>query len=208
MTPKSAKKRSEQFLRKHAVEINPSLPLIESLDKLAPQTAEAVASRAVVLSHIICLGFGETGQRMTESLTDCGLLGSASSHERALLESDAISDQDKVNCTWLIECAQSLAYCLGITDLDPFQQADDDLASHIPFAFTDPSDFIGSAKLRPIYDIYLQADLHYRLHWAARNVRVTGGECPVQEGFIRERRKPLDWVIGVSDDWDEIPMDT
>ena len=48
-------------------------------------------------------------------------------------------------------------------------------------------------------------------HWAARNARLTGSECPIQEGFIAERRKPLDWVIGVSDEWDEwdeIPMDT
>jgi hypothetical protein len=82
------------------------------------------------------------------------------------------------------------------------------LASNFPPAFTDPTPFIESATLRSFDDIYLQADRHYRLHWAARNARLTGSDCPIEEGFIRERRKPLDWVIGVADDWDEIPMDT
>ena len=71
-----------------------------------------------------------------------------------------------------------------------------------------PAAFIASAALRPFEEIYRQADLHYRLHWAARNARLTGAEFPVTEGFIRERRKALDWVIGVEPDWDEIPSDT
>ena len=79
----------------------------------------------------------------------------------------------------------------------------------IPPAFSDPSDFIKGATLRSFDDIYAQADLHCRMHWAARNSRLTGAECPVKEGFfIAERRKPLDWVIGVEADWDEVPMDT
>ena len=101
-----------------------------------------------------------------------------------------------------------LATVLGLVDLDPFRQCDDDLASNFPAAFADPADFIRNATLRPFVDVYQQADLHYRLHWAARNSRLTGQECPIQEGFIAERRKPLGWVIGVADDWDEIPMDT
>ena len=208
MTPDAAKTSSESFLREHRIAINPNLPIIETLDELTPQTAQAVATRGAVLSYIIGLGFGGTGEQIKPALKEHGLLESLSANELHLVNSDVISDQDKINCTWLTECAQSLAYCLGLADLDPFRPCDDDLAENFPEPFTDPKPFIESATLRPFDDIYCQADLHYRIHWAARNSRITGNDCPIKEGFIRERRKPLDWVLGVEDDWDEIPMDT
>ena len=208
MNPEDAKTRSEAFLREHGIEINPTLPLLETHDELSPQSADAVATRAVILSYVIGLGFGQTGERMKQPLVDFGLFDTASPNEQRLLNAATISEQDKINCTWLTECVQSLGYCLGLVELDPFSQCDNDLASNFPTAFREPSEFIRNATLRPFDDIYQQADLHYRLHWAARNSRLTGTDCPIQEGLIGERRKPLDWVIGVADDWDEIPMDT
>ena len=208
MTPDAAKASSESFLREHGIEINPNLPIIETLDELTPQTAQAVATRGAILSYIIGFAFGGTGEQMKPALVEYGLLDALSANELNLVNSDAVSDQDKIDCEWLTECAQSLAYCLGLADLDPFRSCDDDLASNFPDPFTDPKPFIESATLRPFDDIYAQADLHYRIHWAARNSRLTGAACPIKEGFIRERRKPLDWIIGVENDWDEIPMDT
>jgi hypothetical protein len=32
--------------------------------------------------------------------------------------------------------------------------------------------------------------------------------APRSEEVLRERRKALDWVIGVEADWDEVPSDT
>ena len=208
MTPDAAKASSESFLREHGIEINPNLPIIETLDELTPQTAQAVATRGAILSYIIGFAFGGTGEQMKPALVEYGLLDALSANELNLVNSDAISDQNKIDCEWLTEGAQSLAYCLGLADLDPFRPCDDDLASNFPAPFTDPKPFIQSAMLRPFSDIYGQADLHYRIHWAARNSRLTGAACPIKEGFIRERRKPLDWIIGVENDWDEIPMDT
>jgi len=132
----------------------------------------------------------------------------ASQSERKLLSSSQISERDKINAQWQVECVQSLAWCLGIVELDPFRGCDDDLAQHFPKPFTDPSEFFNTATLRPFEEIYQQADLHFRLHWAARNARLRGQNSKVNEEMIQERRKALDWVIGVDADWDEIPMDT
>lgn len=208
MTPEDAKSQSEAYLREHGIEVNSTLPTIETQAELSPQSADAVATRAVVLGYVIGLGFGQTGDRMKQPLVEFGLLNDASENEKRLLSASSISDQDKINCTWFTECVQSLGYCLGLVELDPFSQCDDDLAQNFPAAFVDPRDFIRNATLRAFDEIYQQADLHYRLHWAARNSRLTGTECPIKEGFIAERRKPLDWVIGVEDNWDEIPLDT
>ncbi len=210
MSPEDIKSRNEALLRERGVQVNPNLPVIETVDELSPQTAEAVATRTVVLTYIIGLGYGQTGERMKRALVDFGLFDDVSDKEQELLNATKISKQDEINCAWLSECVQSLAYCLGMVELDPFQNCDDDLASEFPPSFTDPSTFIASATLRPFLDIYQQADLHYRLHWAARNHRwrLWRPRFPVKESLIAERRKPLDWVIGVEAEWDEVSLDT
>lgn len=208
MTPVLAKAASHEFLRLHSIEINENLPLIETINELRPQDGRSVAIRSIVLSHVIGLGFGADAKRLQASLRDFGLFEYASPKERELLSKAEHTQQEKVNATWLVECVQSLAWCLGLVDLDPFRHCDDNLASHFPPPFGDPSSFISHAKLRPLDEIYQQVDLHYRLHWAARNARLTGRLCKIAEGFISERRKALDWTIGVELDWDEVPLDT
>lgn len=208
MTPGVAKSQSHEFLRSHSVEVNDALPLIEALHELMPQNAHSVATRIMVLSHVIGIGFGADTRRLKAALDEFGLFEHASAREQELLSRTEHSQQEKVNATWLTECVQSLAWCLGLVELDPFRQCDEDLASYFPPPFTDPRGFIAESVLRPLHEIYQQADLHYRLHWAARNARLMGTQSPVHEGLISERRKALDWVIGVEADWDEIPLDT
>lgn len=208
MTSALAKATSHEFLRRHCVEVNQTLPLIEALEELSPQDAPSVATRSVVLSYVIGIGFGADAPRLKASLDGSGLYGHASAHERALLSRSEHTSQEKVEAMWLTECVQSLAWCLGLVELNPFQRCDDDLASHFPRPFTDPTGFISTASLRPIDEIYQQVDLHYRLHWAAGNARLMGRLSTVDEGLISERRKALDWVIGAERDWDAIPLDT
>ena len=127
---------------------------------------------------------------------------------RELLSKAEYTQQEKVNAVWLVECVQGLAWCLSLVELDPFKHCDDNLASHFPQPFGNPSKFISQAKLRPLGEIFQQVDLHYRLHWAARNARLRGRSCKIAEGFISERRKALDWAIGVELDWDRVPLNT
>jgi hypothetical protein len=208
MTPALAKAASHEFLRRHAIEVNETLPLIEAVEELTPQDAGSVATRSVVLSYVLGIGFGADARRLKASLEQFGLYEHASTREHDLLSKSQHTQQDRVNATWLTECVQSLAWCMGLVDLDPFRKYDDDLATHFPPPFTDPRGFIADAVLRPTEEIYQQADLHYRLHWAARNARLVRTRSTVDEGLISERRKALDWVIGVEADWDEIPLDT
>jgi hypothetical protein len=208
MTPALAKTASHEFLRRHRVEVNEMLPLLQSIEELRPQDARSVATRIVVLNHVIGIGFGANAGRLRASLEEFGLFKHASAGEHDLLSRSEHTQQQKLNAIWLVECVQSLAWCLGLVELDPFQRCDDDLASHFPRPFTDPREFISQASLRPLDEIYQQADLHYRLHWAARNARLMGQQSRLEEGLISERRKALDWVIGAEADWDENPLDT
>ena len=137
-------------------------------------------------------------------MKDFSLVPHASAHELDMLGRQKHTEQERIDATWMTECMQSFAWCLGLADLDHRKFCDDDLADCFPAPYEDPSVFIASATLRPFEEIYRQADLHYRLHWAARGAR----DATLSESLIRERRKALDWVIGVEADWDEVPGNT
>ena len=162
----------------------------------------------MVIIHIIGIGFGGNSSDLRDAVEKFGLMDSASAKERDLLSREDHTEQEMIDAEWLVEGMQSFAWCLGLAPLDHFTPSDDDLASKFPDPYTDPSVFIRSATLRPFHEIYRQADLYYRLHWAARHARLSGSEFPVGEGFLKERRKALDWVIGVEPHWDAVPSDT
>lgn len=207
MTPSIAKTRSHEILRRDQIQINEWLPEIEPGQELHAQNARSVATRCIVLGYVIRIGIGGNAASYKDLLEKFDLYHNASPSEQDLLSRDNHTRQELIDATWLTECVQSLAWCLGMVNLDPFQHCDDDLASHFPDFEVDPRDFISRSSLRPFDEIYQQADLHYRLHWAARNARLTGQPCRVKEGLIGERRKALDWVIGVAD-WDNVPDNT
>lgn len=207
MSMEELKTRTTGYLASVGIEVPSHLPTIEGMDEVAPRSAEEVAGRLSALAYVIGLGFGAKGSDLWEQLQKYDLGSFVSEREKNLLSEEVIGEQDKVDMSWQTECAQALAWCIGLVELDHFQHCDDDLAQQIPFK-TDPSNFIRSAKLRPIAEIQEQSDLLYRMHWYARNCRLTGQDCDINESIISERRKAIDWAYGVEEDWDEVPMDT
>ena len=208
ITPQEAKDASIGYLSSHGIPYIDHLPLIDTYDELAPQDSVSVARRAIILCHVLGIGFGGSAQRSRDTIHSFGFDPHLSGVERDWLSRETHTDQEHIEAEWLVECMQAFAWCFRLADLDPFTHCDDDLASQFPAPFTDPSSFVSTSELRPFEEIYLQADLHYRLHWAAKRKRYEGVEAGLSESIIRERRRALDWVIGVEADWDQIPMDT
>ena len=201
------KNRTINYLSSIGIEVPESLPQIESLEEVNPRTAQDIAGRLCALVYVIGLGFDAKGKDLLEQLNKYNLQPFVSEYEKGLLSQDIIGDQDKINMSWLTECAQALAWCIGLVELDHFKSCDDDLAQKIPFK-SDPGGFIKKAQLRPITDIQEQSDLLYRMHWYVRNCDLTGQDCKLSESIISERRKAIDWAYGVEEDWDEIPINT
>ncbi len=105
------------------------------------------------------------------------------------------------------ESIQALVWSLGLIGMDHHMYCDDKLASIVP-PYCDPAGFIKNSELKPITQIQEQCDLLYRLHWYSKHCRINGIECLYDESIISERRKALDWVYGVTVNWNDIPMDT
>jgi hypothetical protein len=207
LDPESVRRANEQLLQSLGVVINAALPGIEGPNELQPRSADEVGQRAVVLGYIIGIGFRQPGTRLLAALQQYGLYEATTPEERRLLNSNAPTRQEQINCTWLTECVQALAWCMGLVGLDLQRRCDDDLGPRFPI-FKEPQPFIATAKLRPFEEIYRMADLHYRAHWACRDAQLNHLASPLNEGVVKERRRALDWVIGVPYKWDEIPLDT
>jgi len=194
-------------LARLGIEVPNNLPQIEPLEEVSPRSSVEVASRLCALSYVIALGFGAKGKDLKPFLDEYDLMDSVTDHEKSLLDLDILPEQERINASWLPECAQALAWCINLAELNHFDHCDNDLASKIPFK-SDPGAFISNAALKPLEEIQQQSDLLYRMHWYARDCTLNGVEGPLNEGIISRRRKAIDWVYGVEEDWDEVPIET
>jgi hypothetical protein len=203
----SVKEGNEAFLRQLGVAVNTALPCIESLDEISPRSATEVAQQLIAVFFMVNVGHGYPVASAREDMLALGLSDVLGSTSREILSREPLSERDKIALSWQAEGLQSLAWALNLAQLDHTRLCDDNLFSCIP-ARELASQFIATAKLRPLSEIQEQVDLIYRMHWAVVNTRFTGGNPDFNESVIRERRRALDWIYGVDDDWDEIPLDT
>lgn len=207
MSPEKIKAENENILNDLGIEINSSLPVIESMDEIEPRSVVDIAKRICALSFTIRVGYGYPIDRAIERLKDLGLWDVLGSAEKNILTTGDLSGQDKINFGWQAECVQALAWALNMTGLDHTVGCDEDLATRVPFE-EGVEEFIKNAELRPMNEIQKQVDLIYRLHWYTVHCRLNGINCKLNESVIKERRRALDWMYGVEADWDEVPMDT
>jgi len=74
---------------------------------------------------------------------------------------------------------------------------------------SDPADFIAQARLRPINEVLQEADTLYMLHSrAVENKMVGSPDARVVLPRVSFRRHAADWLIGVAEAWEEVPLDT
>jgi hypothetical protein len=207
MNLEALKTLNESKLLSEGIEVNPNLPTIEALSDVSPQLAANVASRVCAMSYIVGLAFNVDPKLLVENLKKYSLWNFVSEWEKKLLLQDQLSEEEINEITWMPESIQALVWSLGLIGLDHQLPCDDKLASIAP-PYRDPSEFIKSAVLKPIAQIQEQCDLLYRIHWYSKYCRMNDIDCLYKENVISERRKALDWIYGVTENWDEIPMDT
>lgn len=207
MKAADVKRENDKRLEALGVAVNAHLPTIEEPAELKPRSAQDVATRAWVLSHIIGVGYGRTGKEMLEWLTRAGIQASLTPRERDFLKQRKYTDHDRAWAAWFAEAVHGCAWALGLVELEWLGGCPDDLVKHSR-PNVDPRPSISAATLRPFDELYVQADAHYRLHWAARQARLTGSDFPQPEIAIQMRRHSFDWIVGLPYEWDDIPLDT
>jgi hypothetical protein len=202
MKSEDAKRASERALRALGVPVNSNLPLIDKPSKLKPRSAEEVAARAWVLSHIAYLGYRNTTSKIRKLIEKAQLEQYVTPKEWDVLKRRRLSAAEKNRAGWMAEAVHGCAWALRAVDSGPLDDCPNTLAKIFEVDI-DPWPRIKKAKLRAFEQLYRRADLNYRLHWAARQLRLSQPEIAIEL-----RRWSSDWIVGVPYAWDDVPLDT
>jgi len=210
-TQLARKKRNIAIVKEMGLPWIEHLPVIEDDTKIKPRTADEVATRC--LATAFCAVKGESNdQKLIDRLVkDYSAKSFFSSAEQKFLANPKPSRQDLANFAWRYECVHVFLWALGYL---PKLNAPDQIANVAAevgiIRDRGPQHFEKDARLRPLSEILDQADLYYRLHWAAIEMRLKGQTNErINEEIILERHRALNWLIRyMNQSWDDVTTDT
>jgi hypothetical protein len=208
------KEGSEALLRRNAITVNPSLPLVEDENEVELRTSEEVKKRIVALWAVAGTAFLRDNffrQYMTEN----GLVRWLSTRERDYLLSDERTDQQHIHFSWQLEGLFFLGWCAGLVpELTlPAQESSVESFMHLfPQHGEDLQQLDRAIVLRSKSEILDWSDLLYRLHWAVRDSYVNDSPPPlaIRGGVVQEWHRAVNWMTKYDqeDDWDAVGTDT
>lgn len=154
-----------------------------------PPSADTVARRALILSVIACRGIVEGDKENPEGaakladrsyqwLISLGLEPDFSDWERTVFNTPfgQLSDQDRVNASWLSEAVVVLAWALGKTDLPDFSEQCDPAGSANSLGFLQPVEatVLNGPELLPPEVLQEYNEFVYNVHWRIRDFSLNG----------------------------------
>lgn len=222
------KERSEKFLNKMNIRINPQLPVIEDESSAKIKSPEQTLKRAVTALFAAqiamdCLNEGadirESAVFFGEMLQRFGLSDEPTPDEKAFF---ALVDECVLapphyaasNMAWRIEMAVPLLWACGIIKELGYP---DKVSEYIAEAREIVScknfdELMALSDMRGASKILDKADLLFRMDWACADARIKGVEPSggLNPEVVVEQHKGLNWLIGAFDaeDWDNVKPHT
>ena len=208
----TVKQESEFYVLSKGGKICDWLPSL-SLEEISPRDQATIATRALVLNIVVNISFNAPIAVARKWLIENHLMGSLTSEERKIIESEAEPSEETKNLLrWNIESLWAIAWVGGFAnDLWPIQEISNSLSSFFPSLKNNESasTFYKKFKLRNPGEIYKKLDLFYRSHWHARNSHLEGTDpAPFHLGVIQQRRHLLEWVLHCETPWDDVDLST
>jgi hypothetical protein len=186
------------------------LPVIEDEARIQPRTVDEVASRCLATGFCALKG-EENDQALVDHLVEeYAASGMFSPKERAFLRDPSPAKQVLTDFAWRYECVHVFLWALGyLPALNPPSQPAEVGKEVGIIRDQGRTEFANRARLRPLREILEQADLYYRLHWAASELRRKGtASDKVDEEIVVERHRALNWLIRHLDQaWDDVTTD-
>lgn len=207
---RARKEKSERAVRALGLPVNPTLPVIEDDAAVKPRPNAELAHRTVAV--MICAVKGEVAdQTLTNSLVEeYGAGAWFSPEEDRFRKAPQVSQAERVKFGWRYEALHVFLWALGYTESihPPSKIAD---AGHdVRTLKAAGPDVASGAHPRSTAELLDMADLYYRLHWAAVELRIQGKSNPaVDEEIVMERHRALNWLIRYQNqEWDDVATDT
>ena len=210
------KARTEDLLANRGITAASTLPPVIAESEVILRSTAAVAERAIALFAVAVRAeslASNSPMAGDEILQRLGLTESALSPAEYRFILDRMPTQnDIVKFGWCYECANILAWSVGVIDKLPFPGAicDVELIAQ-KLLKLGASGMQQAARMRPVSEVLDCLDLHLRLHWITRQTQVDKKAMPagLEAGVIQERHRALNWLVQFeSADWDAVDTPT
>ena len=215
------KQASIAKLKERGISVLESLPVLPDAEQAALRSKDEICERAAALLLLIqyACDVAQSGDLKQSRETVTGLLKQyevldcLTPKEQEFFYMDNPAMQDAVNFTWQYEALTVLLWALGYADSLPWPHETCDCNAAIAALAGQEcyDDFYDNAQLRPKEEILDEADLIYRLDWAAVDARLHKQSLPddIKSGIVMERHRAFNWLICYQDTgWDDVTMDT
>lgn len=223
------KERSEKFLNKKNIKINPHLPVIEDETEAKIKSPEETVKRAVTALFATQIAMDllnpqsdvkESAAFFGEMLERLGLSGEPTPEEKmffALVNANAPQPTEKFasDMAWRIEMVIPLLWACGIISEDlsyPDKMSEYIEQARVIAACDNFDELMQKVNMRNPSKILDKADLLFRMDWACVDARLRG-EIPsgnLNPDVVVEQHKGLNWLIGAFDaeNWDKVKPHT
>lgn len=187
------------------------LPVVEDEASIKPRSAEEIAERALALAIAAVKGEANDQRLVDELIARYSARQLFTPAELAFITNQSPMRQQLTDFAWQYECIHILLWSLGhIEKLQPPNEICNVPSDISIIRELGRQKLSSTAKPRSLSEILDQADLYYRLHWAAIELRLHGKRSDkANEEIIDERHKALNWLIRyMGQDWDDLTTDT
>ncbi len=202
---------SIKIIRDLGLPVLDSLPVIEEDKHVTVRTPEDIARRLLCIA--ICAVKAEQDDKtlIDHLIATYQVHNDLTDEEKTFIQESPSSDRKRAKFSWRYECAHVLQWALGIeSDLLPAHKTCD--AATVVGHIKDKTiqELSDQAQPQSTASILNAADLYYRLHWAAIELRLKNKKHPaIDGGVVVERHYALNWLIRYQNaDWDSVPTDT
>ncbi|MCR1004212.1 MAG: DUF4272 domain-containing protein [Stenotrophomonas maltophilia] len=206
--------RSQQQLQAHELRVPPSLPPVLGAAEAQLRAPAQVWARAQAL--LACALRAEALQSGEPPLSLAELAERLPALPEALSPAEAafIAHGDAEAALpfgWRYESLAVLLWALGLSEALPWPQATCAVPDVVGALLQKADSGSEPATLRDTAELLDALDLHYRLHWVAREAQRQGAPMPgaLEEGVIYERHYALNWLFCFEQaDWDDVDTPT
>ena len=208
MTATERKLNSDKILKSLGIVIIDELPPLEEEGAIRLRSPQEIAERILILTYLNCIAT-ETNLsgRVVEFLKQEGLWEKTSAFEKSLFSKSRLTPEDETIIRSRGESIWVLLWTISSVDeLDlPIEPIDpQDVFPRLPRFLESAHDFIHAAATRPTSVILDQADLIFRLAWAAMQQEKEKGQYQTELNYsvAYERHYAMNWITSVQQEWD------
>ncbi len=187
------------------------LPVVEDESTITPRSPQVVAKRCIATAFCAVKGETDDNAFVAKVVIEYSAENYFSPKESAFIKAKKVSQQQLLDFSWRYECVHVFLWALGKHDKLAAPNQICTVPEEMELLRKEGHEkFVSNAKLRPMSEILDMADLYYRLHWAAIDLRLKKKHSDtIDEGIIRERHRALNWLIRyLSQEWDDVTTDT